>query len=68
MLGLLHADNLILCGELEDLMVGCFEVCRRGLKVNVGKSMGMVLGGEEGLECGVCVASQNLNSWDVLNR
>ena len=32
------------------------EVCRgRGLKVNAGKSKVMVLGGEEGLECEVCV-------------
>ena len=28
---------------------------RRGLKVNAGKSKVMVLGGEEGLECEVCV-------------
>ena len=37
--------------------MGCFvEVCRiRGLKVNAGKSKVMVLGGEEGLECEVCV-------------
>ena len=36
--------------------VGCFaEVCRRGLKVNAGKSKVMVLGGEEGVECEVCV-------------
>ena len=28
---------------------------RRGLKFNAGKSKGMVLGGEEGLECEVCV-------------
>ena len=27
------------------------EVCRRGLKVNAGKSKVMVLNGEEGLEC-----------------
>ena len=35
----------------------CFvEVCRRrGLKVSAGKSMVMVLGGEEGLECEVCI-------------
>ena len=32
-----------------------FEVCRRGLKVNEVKSKVMVLGGEEGLECEVCV-------------
>ena len=28
---------------------------RRGLKVNACKSKGMVLGGEEGMECEVCV-------------
>ena len=28
---------------------------RRGLKVNAGKTKVMVLGGEEGLECEVCV-------------
>ena len=43
--GLLHADDLVLCGKLEEFlraMVGCFiEVCRRGgLKVNAGKSKG----------------------------
>ena len=32
------------------------EVCRRrGLKVNANKNKKMVLGGEEGLECEVCV-------------
>ena len=32
------------------------EMCRRrGLKVNAGKSRVMVLSGEEGLECEVCV-------------
>ena len=38
-------------------MVGHFvEVCRRrGLKVIAGKSKGMVLVGEEGLECEVCL-------------
>ena len=37
--------------------MGCFvEVCRRrGLKVNGGRSNVMVVGGEEGLECEVCV-------------
>ena len=57
--GLLYADDLVLCGELgEDLrvMVGWFaEVCRRGLKVNAGRSKVMVLNGEEGLECEVHV-------------
>ena len=38
-------------------MVGCFvEVYRRrGLKVNADKSKVMVLGGEEELECEVCI-------------
>ena len=38
-------------------MVGHFvEVCRRrGMKVNVGKSKVIVLGGEEGFQCEVCV-------------
>ena len=31
------------------------DVCRRGLKVNAGKSKVMVLSGEEGLECEVHV-------------
>ena len=43
----------------EDLraIVGRFiEVCkRRGLKVNASKSKVILLGGEEGLECEVCV-------------
>ena len=56
---LLFADELVSCGKLEEdmgAMVGCFaEVCRRGLEVNAGKSKVMVLGGEEGLECEVCV-------------
>ena len=60
LLGLLYADDLVLCGESEeDLrpMVGRFaEVCRgRGLKVNAGKNKVMLLGGEEGSECEVCV-------------
>ena len=53
--GFLYADDLVLCGELEEelrVIVGLFiEVCRkRGLKVNVGKSKVMILNGEEGLE------------------
>ena len=51
--GLLYADDLVLCIESEEdlrAMVGRFvEVCRRGLKVNAGKSKVMVLGGEVGL-------------------
>ena len=58
--GLLYAGDLGLYGESkEDLrsMVGHFaEVYRRrGLKVNAGKSKMMMLGGEERLECEVCV-------------
>ena len=42
-------------------MVGRFvEVCRRDLKVDAGKSKLMVLGGEEGLECEVCVDGMRL--------
>ena len=60
MAGLLYADDLVLCSESEEdlrTIVGRFiEVCRkRGLKVNAGKRKVIVLGGEEGLECGVCV-------------
>ena len=52
--------GLVSCGESEEdlrAMVGRFiEVCRiRGLKFNAGKSKVMVLDGEEGLECGICV-------------
>ena len=55
-----YTDDLVSCGESEEdlrAMVGRFaEVCRRrGLKVIAGKSKVMVLGGEEGFECEVCV-------------
>ena len=58
--GLFYADDLVLCDESEEelrAMVGRFaKVCRRkGLKVNAGKSKVILLGGEEGLECEVCV-------------
>ena len=58
--GHLYADDLVLCGESEEDLreiVGRFiEDCRRrGLKVNAGKSKVKLLGGEEGLECEVCV-------------
>ena len=58
--GLLHADTLVLCDESEEelkAMLGWLaEMCRRkDLKVNAGKSKGMVLNGEEGFECGVHV-------------
>ena len=60
LLGLLYADDLVLCSDLEEdlrAIVGRFiEVCRRrGLKVNEGKRKVMLIGGEEGLECEVCV-------------
>ena len=37
------------------------EVCmRRGLKINGSESKVMVLGGEEGLECEVCIDKTHL--------
>ena len=57
--GILYADDLVLCGKLEEdfsTMVRCFvEVCKRGLKVNTSKRKVMVLGGEERLKCEVCI-------------
>ena len=58
--GLLYADDLVFCGESEEDLKGVvgsfFEVCRRrGLKVNVGKSKVILLGGEESLECEICI-------------
>ena len=63
--GLLHADDLVLCGESEEglrAIVGRFgEVCRRkGLKVNAGKRKVVVLNGEEGLVYEVCVDGERL--------
>ena len=59
LLGLLYADHLVFCGELEEdlrAIVGRFiEVCRRSLKVNAGKGKVMLLDEEEGLEFEVCV-------------
>ena len=57
---LLYADDLVLCGESEEDLrakVGRFiEACKRtGLKVNAGKRKVILLGGEEELECKVCV-------------
>ena len=53
--GLLYADELVLCGYLEEdlwVMVGWFaEVSkRRRLKANASKSKVMVLNREEGLQ------------------
>ena len=73
--GLLCTDDLVLCVESEEdlrTIVGHFvDVCRRrGQKVNAGKSKVMVLGGEERLECVVCLdrirlEHINLNTCDV---
>ena len=42
---------------------GVVEVCRRrGMKVNINKSKGMVLGGEEGSVCEVIVDGSRLGS------
>ena len=65
LLGLLYADDLVLCGDLEEdlrAIVGRFiEVCRRrGLKVNEGKSKVMLLGREKELKCEVCVGRLRL--------
>ena len=56
----MYTGDLVFCGESEEDLreiVGRFtEVCRRrGLKVNVGKSKIMLLGGDERLECEVYV-------------
>ena len=57
--GLLYADDLALYGDWEEdlkVMVGQFaEVCRRGLKVNAGKSKVMVLNEEKVLDWEVYV-------------
>ena len=53
---LLYADDLVLCGELEEgLRVTVGQYRRSGLKVNAGKSKVPVLNGEGGLECKVQV-------------
>ena len=49
-----------LCGESEEdlraIVERFIEVCRRrGLKFNASKNKVTLLGGEEGLECEVCV-------------
>ena len=56
----MYADDFVLCGELEEELRGMVrsfvEVCRRrGLNVSEDKSKVMVLNGEEGLECEVCI-------------
>ena len=62
---LLYADDLVLCGELEEdlkMMIGYFvEVCNRSdLKVNANKSKMMDLDGEEELECEIRVDGARL--------
>ena len=47
--GLLYADNLVLCGELEEDLRTMVRK-RRGLKVNAGKSKVMIVNGKEGME------------------
>ena len=42
-------------------------VCKRGLKVNVGKSKVMMLNGEEELECEICVDGMQLEHDTGLN-
>ena len=64
--GLLYADDLVLCSESEEdlrAIVGrSIEVCRRrGLKVNATRSKVMLLGGEDVLECEVCVNGMRLD-------
>ena len=53
-----------MCGKSEeDLkeMVGRFvDVCRKGLKVNAGKSKVVMLSEEEGLECEIHVDGEQL--------
>ena len=63
---ILYADDLVLCGELEEdlrtMMRRFVELPRRrGLKVNADKSKVMVLDGEEGLKCEVHVDGIHLD-------
>ena len=63
--GFLYADDLVLCGELEEelrMVVEQFvQVCRRRRrKVNASKSKVIAMNGEEGLECEVHVAGTHL--------
>ena len=63
--GPLYANDLVLCGQSEEdlmAMVRRFiEVCRRrGMKVIADKSTMMVLNGEEGMECEVCMDGMQL--------
>ena len=57
--GLLHSDDLVLCGNLEEDLGGGWTVCsgmlRTVLKINASKSKVMVVNGVERLECEVHV-------------
>ena len=60
LIGLLHAEDLVMCGESEEdlmaIMERFIEVCRRrGLKVNADISKLMLLDGEERLERYYCM-------------
>ena len=60
-----YADDLVLYGEskedLKAIVERFVEVCtRRGLKVNAGKTKGMMLKGDEGLECEASVDGMRL--------
>ena len=59
MSGLLYADDLVLCIELEEklkVMMRYFvKMYRSSLKIYVDKNMMMMLGGDEGLICEVLV-------------
>ena len=76
--GPFYADDLVLCGELEEdlraMVKEFFEVCRRGMKVNAGKTKVMVMNGEKGLDHQsvrftqtgfIQSMSWNSNIWDV---
>ena len=62
--GFFYTNNLVLCGESEEelkVMVGHFVgVCRIDMKVNTDKRKVMVLGGEKGLGCEICMDGEQL--------
>ena len=62
--GLLHADDMVLCGESEEyrkVMVRRFiKVCRKGLKFNADKRNLKMLGWMEALGYDICVEGARL--------
>ena len=63
--GLLYEKNLVLCGvsgeDLKRMMEHFVNVCRRRyLRVNADKRKVIILGGEEILECEICVHEPRL--------